>query len=138
MKSLRDQILTKCVHFTGVQNVTCEAGIRYLDVRDSGAKFPANFPCFSDNGHQKPCPSAKWRTPEEADAEAKRIEDGFAERLARTGRGLCFHCGEKVEKYEQVGHCAYATPCGCRFGQADAKGLNESLATARALPESHK
>ena len=40
MRSLYQQISEKCIHFNGVQNDCCKAGIKYTDLAGS------DFPCF--------------------------------------------------------------------------------------------
>lgn len=71
MKSLKDQIADKCIHFNGVMEKVCKAGITYADIRVEG-DGPYKFPCLTQGGQ---CSSAQFRTPEEVEAEVKSIED---------------------------------------------------------------
>ena len=32
-------------------------------------------------------------------------------------RDICPHCEDRIEKFEQVGSCVYAMPCGHRLYQ---------------------
>lgn len=132
MKSLKDQILTRCVHFTGIQHDTCDAGVNYDTVRESQSTGPHRWPCFSDSGAVWSCPKASFLTPEQAAEEAEKITRESAEVLAAHLRGEetpgtfvhvctaenfhpyecggtdegCIHCkGEKTEHHDPEG-CA--------------------------------
>lgn len=75
-RSIREQIARKCVHFNGIQNKQCEAGIRYEDVR--GTERPYKFPCLNDGGS---CPKCRFMTEEEAEAEEKRMKEASSKAL---------------------------------------------------------
>jgi len=125
VKSLKDQILTRCVHFTGIQHDACEAGIDYKTVRDASAKGPYRWPCFSDSGATTVCPKASFMTDEQAAAEEKSMIEKSDAVIAALGRGEhppgviacgahdlhpfdcggteegCIHCkGEKTEHHD--------------------------------------
>lgn len=68
MKSLRDQIADKCVHFSGIMDKICKAGITYDDVRVEG-DGPYRFPCLKQGGE---CTSAQFLNDEEV---KKKVED---------------------------------------------------------------
>jgi hypothetical protein len=70
MKSVQEQILSKCIHFTGIQNKVCEAGISYDAVR--GVDRPYKFPCLNQGGECKLC---QFPTKEEAAAEDLRLTE---------------------------------------------------------------
>ena len=72
MKSLKEQIANKCIHFNGIMNDTCKAGIKYSDVRVDEDDGPYKFPCLKQAGE---CPHVQFRTAEEIDAYVKSIED---------------------------------------------------------------
>lgn len=131
-KSLRVQIATRCVHFTGIQHDTCEAAVDYQSVRARDHKFPVNFPCFAEG--PRTCDKARFPTEAEVDAEVAAKEAALDAFLGRAARGECAHCGVAVAKYVQSGSCAYAQPCGHRVGQAEANALNEALVQLRATP----
>lgn len=61
-----------CVHFTGVQNDVCKAGLRYDSVRVTGG---GPIPCLTFNGKRNDC-CAKYMepTPEQIAAEEAEFE----------------------------------------------------------------
>jgi hypothetical protein len=131
MKSLLQQIACECIHFNGIQNKTCKAGVSYLDVRDSSGKGMYKWPCHNDDNATTTCAKAEFLAAEEAQRQADELDRHLTEALDRPKRGLCMHCSARVETYVQSGHCAYAQPCGHRLGQAKAATLNKSLAKLR-------
>lgn len=48
MKTLNEQIAGKCIHFNGLGNKLCDAGIKYKDVEVKGAR-PIRIPCLKDS-----------------------------------------------------------------------------------------
>ncbi len=66
--TLKEQIANKCIHFTGVMNDTCNAGIKYADVRTNDR--PYKFPCLCQGGE---CASRQLLTEEEVEQEVKEI-----------------------------------------------------------------
>lgn len=68
MKSLKDQISCKCIHFNGIMNECCKVGIKYADVR---VDIPYKFPCLKTGGE---CSSSQFRTDEEVKKEISEIE----------------------------------------------------------------
>lgn len=69
-KSLHDQISCKCIHFNGVTNKECKAGISYADVR---IDKPYKFPCLQQGGE---CSKGEFPTEEQVKAEIRSIEEG--------------------------------------------------------------
>lgn len=63
---------SRCVHFTGVQNDVCAAGVRYDDVRNDAiqTRFSDRLPCLSS---AVPCPSRRLPTTEEIEAEERAL-----------------------------------------------------------------
>jgi hypothetical protein len=59
MKTLRQQIESKCIHFNGLMNECCEAGVRYQTVKVKAEKG-MRFPCKSWQGIEE-CPVCKGR-----------------------------------------------------------------------------
>lgn len=114
MRSVRDQIASRCVHFTGVLNERCRADVSYreLRARSEGGK---GLPCFSPNA--PPCcelrrlPSEKEIAAEieASDAALRRYHDAIE-------AGRCPECGHAFEPLRQDGCCVYAA-CGHRLGQ---------------------
>lgn len=62
----------RCAHFTGVQNETCKAGVRYSDVRSDH-----RIPCLKWDANGAECASAQWPTREEAEAYVAKSEAGI-------------------------------------------------------------
>jgi hypothetical protein len=80
MLPLEEQISRKCIHFNGVMERVCKAGISYADVREEPEEGPYKFPCLKQGGK---CSSAQFRTDEEVKAKISQIEgDGVKVMLA--------------------------------------------------------
>jgi len=83
----------RCAHFTGIQNDTCAAGVRYDEV-----KKDRRVPCLQwDNTAGATCEKSQWPTREDAEREEeqssaamKRVLTALAAVLAKHGkaRGL--------------------------------------------------
>lgn len=69
MLSLEEQIARECIHFNGVMEKVCKAGISYADVR---VGRPYQFPCLKQGGE---CSHAQFQTNEEVKAELAEIEN---------------------------------------------------------------
>lgn len=69
-KTLYEQIACKCIHFNGVMNKECKAGINYADVR---IDKPYKFPCLQQGGE---CIKAEFPTEEQITVMLQSIEDG--------------------------------------------------------------
>lgn len=76
MKTLVDQLSIKCIHFTGIMNECCAAGVKYSDVR---VGKPYEFPCIGTGGE---CSKRKLRTPAEVEKHIKDLEDLAASQIA--------------------------------------------------------
>jgi hypothetical protein len=68
--TLHEQIARKCIHFNGIMEKECKAGINYDDVK---VDKPFKFPCLKQGGE---CPCAKFLTDEEVEEKVKSIEEG--------------------------------------------------------------
>lgn len=123
------QISDQCVHFNGIQHGACKAGVTYKDVRAPAGSF--GYPCVKSMSRGSTCARAEYPTAEQAAAEDARIQAALDAHFGRIAAGKCGHCGEDVNRYSQVGNCAYAEPCGHRMGQADAAAMNKALAAHR-------
>lgn len=66
--SLHEQLARKCIHFNGVMNDTCTAGIKYADVR---VGKPYKFPCLKQGGE---CKCAEFLTDDQAKQKAAEIK----------------------------------------------------------------
>lgn len=69
MKTLHEQIANKCIHFNGILNKICKAGINYDNVK---IDRPFKFPCLKQGGE---CSYAKFLTEEEVNTKVAEIED---------------------------------------------------------------
>ena len=109
-----------CIHFTGIQNEKCAAGVEYKSVRDSSGPGMARWPCLTLNC--KPaiteCARREFPTPEQIEQWEREIL-AVTERMVKdAAEGRCIHCHEPIDVREHVGRCVYAKPCGHRQGQA--------------------
>lgn len=66
--SLEEQVSRKCIHFNGIMNKCCEAGINYDSVR---IDRPFKFPCLKQGGE---CASAVFPTEEQVKKELEEME----------------------------------------------------------------
>ena len=103
MKSLEEQISTKCIHFNGVMNECCKAGIKYANVR---VDRPYKFPCLKQGGI---CASSQFLTEDQVKIEVAEItsfgdksliayaaiKDHFEKTKERTGKIKC-ECGGDI------------------------------------------
>lgn len=78
MLTLEEQIARKCIHFNGVMENICKAGIKYKDVREEPEHGPYNFPCLKQGGQ---CPKAQFPTDEQVKERVEEIEDSGAKAL---------------------------------------------------------
>lgn len=102
MRSLIEQHMGRCSHFTGIDHETCKAGIRYDDVRAepnpekaqgwSGARWP----CQAEIGADLPCPCRQFPTLEEA----KAYEQGVVERIE-----FMITAKRRIRQQKEADHC---------------------------------
>lgn len=112
-KSLAEQIGNRCRHFNGIDRGTCEAGVRYEDIRGNLAH--KTYPCFKENNCAERCASASFLSEQEIVEEVKRTQEVAAKFLTELAEGkTCPHCHAPIEERYQVGRSVYARPCGCR------------------------
>lgn len=101
MESLHDQIANRCVHFNGVMEKVCKAGISYRDVRDETMK-PYGFPCLKTGGM---CDKCQFPTEEEVRKEIEEIQIGSSWALSTL---------LKVKEEIKIGEHGYGSmPCDC-------------------------
>lgn len=99
MKTQRERIENRCVHFTGVQHQSCAAGVKYDDVKDT-TKRPYAFPCFKDDGCTS-CEKRRFPTEDEVNRELEERDASFKRMMAASraahddaeNRGLRKGCG---------------------------------------------
>jgi hypothetical protein len=65
--------LTRCKHFTGIQNKTCAVGVAYADVKDTVTR-PYRWPCL-DTDVPNVCLARVYPTQEEIDAEDAAFDE---------------------------------------------------------------
>lgn len=70
MLTLEEQIARKCIHFNGVMEKVCKAGVNYDDVK---VHKPFGLPCLQQGGE---CQYAKFPTEEEVKKKVSDIENG--------------------------------------------------------------
>lgn len=125
--SLEEQISRKCIHFNGIMNDCCKAGIKYADVR---IDKPYKFPCLQQGGK---CGSASFRTEEEIKAKIAAIEEsgiraltaialvkGHYEKTKDERATIACSCGGKLSYAVAKinGHIwASCTACGIAFNE---------------------
>lgn len=66
---LVDQLKNRCIHFNGIMNECCMAGIKYADVR---VGRPYKFPCIKTGGE---CAKSEFLSDEQAKMQAKEIDE---------------------------------------------------------------
>lgn len=109
-----EQILNKCVHFTGIQTGTCRQGVPYDSVRDT-TTHPYRWPCLKVPSANTTCQLFRAHTQEEAQKEVEEWDSHIKNFLQKIKDGKCPVCNIVVEK-RQVGPCVYGT-CGHRLYQ---------------------
>jgi hypothetical protein len=109
------QIAHGCKHFNGIQHDTCESGVAYKQFL---YKNYDKFPC-----HPKPdgtltgaCPHFEFSTPEELEAEDRRLAESVKKWVEARVAHICPECGQSTLPEEQVGRCVYGA-CGHRLYQ---------------------
>lgn len=116
----------RCVHFNGIGNDTCDAGVKYDDVRDTSTK-PYSLPCLAKyNTAGAKCDKCRVPTAEELaaeEAEYKRTSEGI--RKARAA--IVAHCGRPWKKGMPGKSGVIACPVcdkpdALRFGRAGYNG----------------
>jgi hypothetical protein len=119
-KPLRDQYQNWCIHFTGIHQDVCKAGIRYTSVRDSD-QHPFAWPCIQDSHAATSCELCRYPTDAEAAEHEREMSAHIDAFLSKLANDICPDCNTPVERQRQVGRCVYAEPCGHRLFQGKAK-----------------
>lgn len=75
MKSLKEQITGRCIHFNGLRNQSCKIGVNYDDVKIKDTT-PFKIPCLKDSrltgGH---CDKQAFVSEQEAQRQTDKILD---------------------------------------------------------------
>lgn len=81
-KSPREKIASRCVHFNGLMNKTCKAGIVYDEIdKDNRMLYRAKLPCHKPDKYlpegesQCHCPSLEFPSKEQIEKELKEDEE---------------------------------------------------------------
>lgn len=129
MQTIKEQIESRCIHFTGLGNDECKCGVKYQDVRDPVAR-PFKIPCFKDNGLAGgKCDKVEFPSEEYVAEQVKEI-DGRGTKMIKaviavkahinntremSGKIQCPVCGELELRYgcvESNGHTRGSCKCG--------------------------
>jgi hypothetical protein len=100
-KSLHEQVAKKCIHFNGIMNKTCRAGIAYDDVKDK-SQSPFRFPCLQQGGQ---CSKAEFLTEGQIQEHLKEMGSAAVKNLTAYLRIKDFLKTNKVDQGK--------IPCDC-------------------------
>lgn len=127
MKTVKDQIQNTCIHFTGISNTVCRAGVKYADAM---VGKPIKLPCLNQGGE---CTKSQFPTDEEARKQAEATDIDVAKALyayaqikkhteeakEKSGKLTC-RCGGELH-YQLVGDknhiWAVCQTCGINIGE---------------------
>jgi len=120
-RTAAEQIRNWCIHFTGLMNDTCKAGVEYKSVKlEHRAPDGLHaYPCFRDHDTHN-CPLQQFMSVEEAEAVAAEQEKHIRQYFEDIAQDVCPICHKAFERKKQVGRCVYAEPCGHRLYQGRA------------------
>jgi len=112
-KSLREQIAGKCIHFTGLMNDTCKAGVDYEQFRkQSTPEKPVGFPCLRDCDNAPACSKREWPSEDHIQARLDEIEESNERHRKAAAVVAEFRARHKGESAQE------AVPCpACGTGQ---------------------
>jgi hypothetical protein len=124
-KPLWKQNAEWCIHFNGIMEKTCRAGISYDDPKFGGRQpYRRELPCLKENWSDPTrtdiCDKCEYLTEEQAKAKAEESTRRIRAHFERMASGVCPDCDQKIERQRQVGPCVYAVPCGHRMFQGRA------------------
>jgi hypothetical protein len=84
LRSLREQIESKCVHFNGLMNKSCRSGVVYDDLdKENRLPYRVGLPCFHPDSErvkgicQSPCENLRFPTEEEIQETLKAHDDAI-------------------------------------------------------------
>lgn len=105
-KSLREQIEGKCIHFNGLMNDVCKAGVRYAQFRTpTPGESPYMFPCHKDRGASIPCDKRKWPSEEHVQARLDEIEESTQRHMKAGAVVKDFRTRNKGKSAQEVVDC---------------------------------
>lgn len=125
-RALWEQEATWCIHFNGLMEKVCRAGVSYDDPKfGERQQYRKELPCLkerpTDPTRTDLCDHCEYLTEEQAKAKAAETEARLHALFQKMKDGICTTCDQKVQRERQVGRCVYAEPCGHRIGQGRAK-----------------
>lgn len=94
--ALRARVERTCVHFNGIQNARCKAGVAYGELPDD-ARGIGKFPCMNPE-HAAKCEKHRFATPEEVQADLDEVERAEV----RFNQGLSQCCGVEVDRSQLI------------------------------------
>lgn len=129
MKTIQEQIADKCIHFTGLGDSECKAGVNYNDVKVRSTK-PLKIPCLKDmNGGS--CIACEFPSKEYVEKAVNEINLKIAKTLGSyalikaqyektkeaTGKIKCPECGGELHyTVAQINNHIHAKCNGCDMG----------------------
>ena len=111
--------MNRCVHFTGIGDASCKAGVNYRQmVGGPDYGWATRLPCFRDERKDDTavCESIQHPTEAEATVTVESNDAAVAEMIRKLYARECSACGETY-KGRQVGSCVYCEHCGYRLYQ---------------------
>ncbi len=109
----------RCIHFTGLMQDTCKAGIRYRSVM--GSDLPHSLPCLKEyNPAGMTCDRAEFMTDQQAQQYEVKVKAQVEDWIGKLKANICPHCNQPIQHKRQAGRCVYAEPCGHRLYQGRA------------------
>lgn len=121
-KELWEQEATWCIHFNGIMEKVCRAGVSYDDPKFGGRQpYRAELPCLkaevTDPTRTDLCDQCEFLTEEQAKAKAEESARHIRALFKKEAAGICPTCDRQIDERRQVGRCVYASPCGHRLYQ---------------------
>lgn len=107
--------MNRCVHFNGVMNDECDAGVNYHGLMGTGFGCFAHMPCFNDEATPTPCSKATFPTERQARQQVGEHARHVEEFIKQLNSSTCPICKVQV-KQRQVGPCVYGS-CGHQLYQ---------------------
>lgn len=104
------QLMNRCIHFNGIVNETCNAGVSYKELLGDEAGWAAHMPCLRDEKSSVKCALASFLSLEQARKEIDEQDVRITEFIGQLNNSICPMCKVQVRQ-RQVGPCVYGT-CG--------------------------
>lgn len=107
--------MNRCVHFNGVMNDKCDAGVNYHGLLGDGFGCFAHMPCLNDEASTVTCIKATFPTEQQARQQVEEHDKHIQEFIEQLNNSICPICKIEVRQ-RQVGPCVYGS-CGHRLYQ---------------------